>query len=429
MSDKEWGFDTLQIHAGQTPDSATGARAVPIYQTTSYVYESAEDAAALFALEKPGFIYTRINNPTVAVLEDRLTALEQGAGALAFASGMAAITAAVQCVCSPGDEIVSASTLYGGTHTLFSARLPQRIGVMARLVDPDDLGAIEAAINNRTKLIYIETIGNPNINIPDIKAIAEIAHRHGLPLVADNTFGTPYLITCKNHGVDIVVHSLTKYIGGHGTSVGGAIVDLGTFDWHNPRFTEFTHPDTTYHGIVYADVPAPFATKARVQLLRDFGACISPFNAFLILQGLETLSLRLDRHCRNALAAATFLKNHPAVEWVNFPPLAGDTYHARACRYFPKGAGSILSFGVKGGLQAGKNMINALKLFSLLANVADARSLVIHPASTTHSQLMETELKAAGVAPEMVRLSIGLEDEKDIINDLDQALRACREVE
>jgi O-acetylhomoserine (thiol)-lyase len=429
MSSSEWGFDTLQIHAGQTPDSATGSRAVPIYQTTSYVYESAEDAAALFALQKPGYIYTRINNPTVAVLEDRLTALEKGAGAMAFASGMAAITAAVQCVCGPGDEIVSASTLYGGTHTLFSARLLPRFGVTAHLVDPDDLAAIEAAINSKTKLVYIETIGNPNINIPDIEAIAAIAHRHGLPLVADNTFGTPYLIRCRDHGVDIVVHSLTKYIGGHGTSVGGAIVDLGTFDWHNPRFPEFTQPDATYHGIVYADVPAPFATKARIQLMRDFGACISPFNAFLILQGLETLSLRLDRHCRNALAAAAFLKNHPAVKWVHFPLLEGDPYHARALRYFPKGAGAILSFGVKGGLQAGRKLINALKLFSLLANVADVRSLVIHPASTTHSQLTEDELKAAGVAPEMLRLSIGLEDEKDILGDLDQALRASQKEE
>lgn len=414
------GFETLQLHAGQTPDSQTGSRAVPIYQTTSYVYPSAEDAAAVFTGAQPGFVYSRIDNPTVDVLEKRIAALEDGVAAVAFASGMAAISAAVMTLCAPGDELVCASTLYGGTYTLLSSRILQVSGVKAHLVNPDDLAALEGAIGPATRAVYIETIGNPGINIPDIEAIAAIAHRHGLPLVVDNTFGTPYLIRVKDHGADVVAVSLTKYCGGHGTSVGGALIDLGTFDWHG--FRGFAEPDASNHGIVYADTQAPFAVKARTQILRDFGACLSPFNAFLILQGLETLSLRLERHCSNACAVAAFLNDHPLVAWVHYPALPGDAYHARAEKYFPRGCGAILSFGVKGGAEAGRRVMNRVKLFSLLANVADAKSLIIHPASTTHGQLSESELLAAGVAPEMVRLSVGLETAEDLIADLKQAL-------
>ncbi len=424
MSHHAYGFDTLQLHGGQHPDGQTGARAVPIYQSTSFCYDSAEDAAAVFSGETPGFTYSRIVNPTVQVLEERITLLEQGVATVCFASGMGAISAAILALCSAGDEVVAMSTLYGGTYTLFSGRLKEICGITVHFVDIDNFAAVENAINEKTKCVYIETIGNPAANIPEIETLADIAHRHGLPLVADNTFGTPYLITCKNHGIDIVAHSLTKYMGGHGTSLGGSVTDLGTFDFHNPRFPLFTTPDKANHDIIYANQPAPVATRLRTQTIRDFGACLSPFNAFLILLGIETLSLRVDRHIKNAYAVAEFLEDHTAVSYVHYPSLPGDPYYQRAQKYFPKGAGAIMSFGVMGGLPAGKKLMNHVKLFSILANVADAKSLIIHPASTTHGQLTQAELKLAGVAPELVRLSIGLEDINDIIHDLQVALEA-----
>ena len=428
MSKKSYHFNTLQLHAGHTPDPVTHSRAVPIYQTTSYTFDDADHAADLFALKTPGNIYTRIMNPTTDVLEQRLTALEGGVGALVTASGMAAIFYAILNIAKAGDEIIAANTLYGGTYTLFAERLPSQYGIKTHLVDIDDLAGLEASINEKTKALYFETIGNPNINVADIEALAKLAHKHGLPVIVDNTFGTPYLINLKSFGVDIVVYSLTKYIGGHGTSIGGAIIDNGIFDWKSGRFPDFTAPDQTYHGVVYADIPgnAGYVTKARVQLLRDTGACISPFNAFLILQGLETLSLRVERHCENAEKIAEFLANHPAVSWVNYPTLKDNKYHARAKKYLPNGAGGILTFGIKGGLAAGRKFINALDLFSLLANVGDAKSLVIHPASTTHGQLSETQLAEAGISADMVRLSIGLEDVRDLIDDLDTALKASQ---
>lgn len=424
MKKESLHFDTLQLHAGQSPDIATNSRAVPIYQTTSYNFNDAKHAADLFALKESGNIYTRIMNPTTDVLEKRLAALEGGVGALVTSSGMSAISYAIFNIAKSGDEIIAASTLYGGTYTLFNDRLLNQYGIKVHLVDPDDLKAIEHSINDKTKAIYIETIGNPTINIPDIKKIADIAHQNNLPLITDNTFGTPYLINMKSHGVDIVVYSLTKYIGGHGTSIGGAIIDNGTFDWSSGRFSDFTTPDSTYHGIVYADIDnnAGYITKARVQLLRDTGACISPFNSFLILQGLETLSLRVERHCQNAEKVAQYLTSNDAVTWVNYPKLKDSKYYDRAKKYLPNGVGGILTFGIKGDIDAGRKFINSLEIFSLLANVADAKSLVIHPASTTHAQLSSDALKATGVPPDMVRLSIGLEDIRDLISDLDQAL-------
>lgn len=428
MSEKKLHFNTLQLHAGHTPDKDTLSRAVPIYQTTSYLFENSQHAADLFSLAKPGNIYTRIMNPTTDVLEKRLAALEDGVGALAFASGMAAIMATIMNLAKSGDEIVSITTLYGGTYTLFNDRLESQYGIKVHLVDPDDLDKLKSSINEKTKLVYIETIGNPNINIPDIEAIAAIAHAHNLPLVADNTFGTPYLIQLKDFGVDIAVHSLTKYIGGHGNSIGGIIIDYGTFDWTSGRFDGFTTPDQTYHDIVYArDIgAAAFIIKARVQMLRDSGACLSPFNSFLILQGLETLSLRVERHCSNAMKVAEFLNGHPAVTWINYPGLKDDKYYERAQKYFPKGVGAILTFGIKGDADAGRIFIDELKIFSLLANVADSKSLVIHPASTTHAQLSDDGLRAAGVLPEMVRLSVGLEDIRDLISDLNNALEVSQ---
>lgn len=424
MSNTNLHFSTLQLHAGQSPDSATNSRAVPIYQTTSYTFDDAQHAANLFDLKEPGNIYTRIMNPTTDVLEKRLAALEGGVGALVTSSGMAAISYAVFNIAKSGDEIIAASTLYGGTYTLFNDRLPNQYGIKTHLVNPDNLQEIKDKINKKTRAIYIEAIGNPNINIPDIEAIAQIAHENNLPLIVDNTFGTPYLIKLKNHGADIVVHSLTKYIGGHGTSVGGAIVDMGTFDWNSGRFGGFTSPDETYHGIVYADLEgnAGYITKARIQLLRDTGACISPFNAFLILQGLETLSIRVERHCENAMKIAHYLQAHDSVTWINYPALEDNEYYDRAQKYFPRGVGGILTFGIKGSIEQGRKFIDSLELFSLLANVADAKSLVIHPASTTHAQLSEEALIETGITPDMVRLSIGLEDARDLIADLDQAL-------
>lgn len=425
--EKKLKFDTLQVHAGQEPDPTTGSRAVPIYQTTSYVFENADHAADLFSLKESGNIYTRIMNPTTDVFEKRMAALEGGVGALAVASGSAAITYAILNIAGAGDEIVSASTLYGGTYNLFSATLP-KIGIKTVFVDPDDPENFRKAINSKTKALYVETIGNPVINIVDLEKIAEIAHENGIPLIVDNTFGTPYLIRPIEYGADIVVHSATKYIGGHGTSIGGVIVDSGNFDWAaSGKFPEFTEPDPSYHGIKYAEVlgPVAYIIKARVQLLRDTGAAISPFNSFLLLQGLETLSLRVEKHVQNSKRIAEYLNNHPLVEWVNYPSLKGNKYYDLAQKYLPKGAGSIFTFGIKGGLEAGRKFINSLKIFSLLANVADAKSLVIHPASTTHAQLSEEDQKAAGVSPEMIRLSIGIEDVEDLIDDLDQALNAA----
>ena len=416
------GFDTLQLHAGQTPDSQTGARAVPIYQTTSYCYPSAAAAADVFSGKAEGFTYTRIENPTVGTLEQRVCALEKGAGCVAFASGMAAISAAIFALCGHGDHIVAIRTLYGGTYTLLDARLPQICNIETTFVDPDDTAALEGAIRGSTKLIYLETVCNPNINVPDFAAIKAIARRHGLPLVLDNTFGMPPIFDAKAAGADVVIHSLSKYAGGHGNSIGGAVVDMGTFDFDSDRFPYYTRPDPQNGGIVYAAQPAPVATRLRCQMIREFGACLSPMNAFLILQGLETLSLRIRRHCENALAVAQFLESHPAVAYVHYPSLPGDKYHDRALRYLPNGAGAILSFGVKGGLKAGRAFIDRLELFSLLANVADAKSLVIHPASTTHGQMDERQLLAAGVAPELIRLSVGLENAADLIADLKQAL-------
>ncbi len=425
MSERKLKFDTLQVHAGQKPDPTTGSRAVPIYQTTSYVFENSQHAADLFALKRPGNIYTRIMNPTNDVFEQRVAALEGGIGALAVASGSAAITYSILNIAGAGDEIVAASTLYGGTYNLFSTTLP-RLGIKTAFVNPDDTRNFQNAVNSKTKAIYIESIGNPGTNLVDIEAVAKIAHDNGIPLIIDNTFGTPYLIRPIEFGADIVVHSATKFIGGHGTSIGGVIVDSGKFDWAaSGKFPTFTEPDTSYHGLRYAqDVgAAAFITKARVQLLRDTGAALAPLNSFLFLQGLETLSLRVERHVSNAKKIAEFLSNHPQVSWVNYPSLKGNKYYDLASKYFPKGASSIFTFGIKGGAEAGKKFSDSLEIFSLLANVADVKSLVIHPASTTHSQLSEEELIASGAAPELVRLSIGIEDVEDLIYDIDQALK------
>lgn len=427
MSKRKYGFDTLQVHGGQKPDPTTGSRAVPIYQTTSYVFNDVDHAANLFALKESGNIYTRIMNPTTDVLEQRIAALEGGVGALAVASGSAAITYAILNITEAGDEIVAANTLYGGTYNLLAVTLP-RLGIKTIFTDPDDPENFKQAITAKTKAIYIETLGNPGINIIDIEAVAAIAHEHGIPLIVDNTFATPYLNRPFDFGADIVVHSATKFIGGHGTTIGGIIVDSGKFDWAaSGKFPGLTQPDPGYHNIVYTDASGPqaYIVKARVQLLRDTGACISPFNAFLLLQGLETLSLRLEKHVSNARMIAEFLQAHPCVSWVNYPDLPGSKYYQLARKYLPKGAGAIFTFGIKGGVEQGKRFINKLELFSLLANVADAKSLVIHPASTTHSQLTTEEQLKAGVTPDMIRLSVGIEDPEDLIYDLDQALKTA----
>jgi O-acetylhomoserine (thiol)-lyase len=424
MSNRRLGFDTLQVHAGQKPDPTTGSRAVPIYQTTSYVFRDTEHGANLFALKEPGNIYTRIMNPTNDVFEQRIAALEGGVAALAVASGSAAITYSILNIAGAGDEIVSASTLYGGTYNLFSVTLP-KLGINTVFVDPDEPENFRKAINEKTKALYIETVGNPGINIIDIEAVAKIAHENNIPLIVDNTFGTPYLIRPIEFGADVVVHSATKFIGGHGTSIGGVVVDSGKFDWAaGGKFPGLTEPDPSYHGVVYTrDVgAAAYIIKMRVQLLRDTGAAISPFNAFLLLQGLETLSLRVSKHVENAKAVANYLNNHPQVAWVNYPGLENNKYHKLAEKYMPKGPGSIFTFGIKGGLDAAVKFIDSLEIFSLLANVADAKSLVIHPASTTHSQLSPEDQKAAGVTPDQIRLSIGIEDADDLIYDLEQAL-------
>lgn len=425
MSDHIYKFDTLQVHAGQTPDSATGARAVPIYQTTSYVFKNAEHAENLFALKEFGNIYTRIMNPTTDVLEQRIAALEKGVAALATASGSAAITYSILNIAGCGDEIVAASTLYGGTYNLFSYTLP-KLNINTIFVDPDDPENFRKAINAKTKAIFIETIGNPGANIIDIEKVAEIAHENKIPLIVDNTFGTPYLIRPIEFGADIVVHSATKFIGGHGSSIGGLIVDSGKFDWEGSgKFPDLTEPDPSYHGVSYTkDIgAAAYIIKARVQLLRDTGASMSPFNAFLFLQGLETLSLRVKKHVYNTRKIVEFLIGNPRVSWVNYPETEGSRYYELSKKYLPNGAGSIFTFGIKGGLDEAKKFIDSLNIFSLLANVADVKSLVIHPATTTHSQLSAKDQLSAGVTPDQIRLSIGIEDEEDLIYDIDQALK------
>lgn len=423
MTEKEYQFETIQVHGGHTPDGDTNSRAVPIYQTTSYTFDDTQDAADKFSLSKAGNIYTRITNPTTAVLEERLNELEGGVGAVAVASGSAAITYAIQNIASAGDHIVSAASLYGGTFNLFTHTLPE-FGITTTFVDSENLANFEAAIQENTKAIFVETIGNPLTNVADLEALSEIAHKNGLPLIVDNTFATAYLNRPFDFGADIVVYSATKFIGGHGVALGGVIIDSGKFDWTNGKFPKLVNPDPSYHGLSYTkDVgAAAYITRIRVSLLRDTGAAISPFNSFLLILGLETLSLRLERHVENALKVAEFLVKHPKVEWVSYPGLPTDRYYELGQKYLPKGAGSVFTFGVKGGAAAGKELINNVKLFSLLANVGDAKSLIIHPASTTHAQLNEAELLATGTSPELIRLSIGLENISDIIEDLDQAL-------
>ena len=424
MKERKLSFDTLQVHGGQEPDPVTNSRAVPIYQTTSYVFNDTEHAANLFALKEFGNIYTRIMNPTTDVFEKRMAALEGGVAALATASGSSAITYSILNIAGAGDEIIAASTLYGGTYNLFSITLP-KLGIKTHFVNPDNLDGFQDAINEKTKAIFIESIGNPGINIIDIEKVAKIAHDNDLPLIVDNTFATPYLLKPIEYGADIVVHSATKFIGGHGTSIGGIIIDAGNFNWiKGNRFKEFSTPDKSYHGIVYSEAFGNLAyiIKARVQLLRDTGASISPFNAFMFIQGLETLSLRVEKHVFNAKEIANFLIQNKNVTWVNYPSLENNKYHELALKYLPKGAGSIFTFGIKGGLDAGKKFIESLEIFSHLANVADAKSLVIHPASTTHQQLSKEEQHTAGVTEDMIRLSIGIEAVDDLIYDLEQAL-------
>jgi len=415
-------LETLALHGGQKPDPTTGSRAVPIYQTTSYAFRDTDHAAALFSLSEPGNIYTRIMNPTTDVFEQRLALLEGGVGALGVASGQAAETYAILNVAEAGDNIVSATSLYGGTYNLLHHTLP-RWGVQTRFVDASDPENFRNAVDDRTKAFYLESIGNPKLEIADLAAISAIAKEFGIPVIVDNTTATPLLFRPLEHGADIVVHSATKFIGGHGTTIGGVIVDGGKFDWASGRFPQYTTPDQSYHGLRFADLgAAAFILKARVQLLRDFGACISPFNSFLLLQGLETLPLRIERHSQNALAVAQFLAEHPKVEWVNYPGLPSHESYARAQRYLPKGQGALVGFGIKGGAAAGKKFIDSLQLFSHLANIGDAKSLAIHPASTTHQQLTVEEQGLTGVTQDFVRLSVGIEAIEDILADLERAL-------
>lgn len=425
MKTKDLHFETLQLHAGQEQaDPTTDARAVPIYQTTSYVFHNSEHAAARFALQEPGNIYGRLTNPTQEVLEKRIAALEGGVAALAVASGAAAIAYAFQNITRAGDHIVVAKTIYGGSYNLLAHTLPAS-GVTTTFVEPSDVSNFERAIQENTKLIFIETLGNPNSNIIDIEEVARIAHSHKIPFIVDNTFGTPYLIRPAEHGADIIVHSATKFIGGHGTSLGGVIVDTGKFNWNDSgKFPQLTEPDPCYHGIRFTEVAgeAAYVTRIRAILLRDTGAAISPFNAFLLLQGLETLSLRVERHVENALKIVSYLNNHPKVESVHHPALPNHPDHALYLRYFPKGAGSIFTIDLKGGIKEAQQFIDNLKIFSLLANVADMKSLAIHPATTTHSQLNAEELEEQQIKPGTVRLSIGTEHIDDLIADIEQAL-------
>lgn len=428
MSDRperEFGFNTRSLHAGQRPDPATNARAVPIYQTTSFVFNDSAHAAALFGLQEFGNIYTRIMNPTNGAFEERMASLEGGIGALAVASGQAAQLLAVSSLCQAGDDIVSSATLYGGTYTQMDTTF-RRFGYNTVFVDPDDPENFRKAITEKTKLVYIETIANPRMNVVDIEAVAAIAHEAGVPLVVDNTFASPYLCRPLEHGADIIVHSATKFIGGHGTSIGGVIVDGGKFDWNNGKFPMLSEPSPGYHGMVFSETfgEMAFIIKCRVEGLRDLGPCMSPMNSFLFLQGLETLGMRMDRHCANSLAVARHLESSDKVTWVKHASLESSPYYPLACKYLPKGSGAVFTFGIKGGLEAGRKFIDALQLFSHLANVGDAKSLVIHPASTTHQQLSESDQAAAGITPDMVRLSIGLEDAEDLVWDIDQALAA-----
>jgi O-acetylhomoserine (thiol)-lyase len=429
MSDQHH-FETLQVHAGQEPAPGTNARAVPIYQTTSYTFNDAEHGARLFALEEFGNIYTRIMNPTTDVLEKRMAALEGGVAALATSSGQAAQFLAISTIAKAGDNIVSTSFLYGGTYNQFKVTLP-RLGIGVKFVDGDDPEDFRKAIDEQTKAIYVETMGNPQFNMPDFASLATIAHDHGIPLIVDNTFGCGgYLCRPIEYGADIVVQSATKWIGGHGTSIGGVIVDSGKFNWGNGKFPLFTEPSPGYHGLNFQEVFGPegnfgniaFIIRARVEGLRDLGMCLSPFNAFLLLQGLETLSLRVERHAANALALAKWLESHPQVEWVSYPGLTSHPYHQRAKKYLKNGFGCVLTFGIKGGLKAGKALIDHVKLASHLANVGDAKTLIIHPASTTHQQLSETEQISAGVTPSLIRVSVGIEHIDDIKMDFEQAL-------
>jgi O-acetylhomoserine (thiol)-lyase len=428
MTLKSPRFDTLSLHAGQRPDPATGARAVPIYQTTSYVFDDTEHAAGLFNLERVGHIYSRISNPTVAVLEERVCALEGGVGAVATASGQAALHLAIATLMGAGGHIVASARIYGGSHNMFMHTLP-RFGITTSLVDPRNPADFEQAITDTTRLVFAETLGNPGLEVLNIKAVAEVAHRYRLPLAIDSTFATPYLCRPIEHGADIVIHSATKFLGGHGVAIGGIVVDGGRFDWvASGKFPTMTQPYAGYHGIAFAEEfgPAAFIARARAEGLRDFGACMSPANAFYLLQGIETLPVRMARHVANAEAVARFLEHHAAVTWVKYPGLESHPDHALLLRQMPKGAGAIMSFGIKGGRKAGARLIERLKVFSHLANVGDAKSLVIHPASTTHQQMSLADLAKAGVGEELVRLSIGLEDPTDLTDDLAQALAASQ---
>ena len=423
MADREFGFETLCLHAGQIPDAQTGSRALPIYQTTSYVFDSTEHAASLFNLATFGNVYTRLSNPTTAVFEERVAALENGRAAVATASGQAAEMVAFLNLLQSGDHIVSSSKLYGGTYTMLNVNFA-KLGIESTLVDPDDPENFRKALKPNTKALFSETLGNPAINIIDIAAIAKIAREAGVPLIVDNTAASPYLCQPIAHGADIVVHSATKFLGGHGTTMGGVVVESGKFPWDNGKFPTMTEPSAGYHGVRFYETFGDFGftMKARMEILRVFGPALSPFNAWLLLQGIETLPVRMDRHCANAMLAAEFLQSHPKVGWVNYPGLPNSPYKPLADRYMPKGAGSLLAFGIRGGFDAGVRFIEALTFVSHLANIGDAKSLVIHPASTTHRQLDEEQQRRAGVPPDMVRLSIGLESANDILWDLEQAL-------
>jgi O-acetylhomoserine (thiol)-lyase len=426
MSEKQYRLETIAVHGGLQPDSATGARAVPIYQSTAYKFENTEHAANLFALKEQGYIYTRIHNPTVTVFEERVAQLEGGIGSLAVASGAAAITMAILNIAGAGDEIVSASTLYGGTYNLFANTLP-KYGIKTHFVDPSNPENFRAAITPKTKAIFAETIGNPSLHVLDIEAVADIAHEAGIPLIVDNTFATPYLCRPIEHGADIVIHSATKWLLGNGTTLGGIIVDGGKFDWNSPKFPDFITPDPSYHNLVYAEAlgPAAYIVKARVQLLRDLGPAISPFNAFQLNLGLETLHVRMKEHIANTRKVVEYLNNHPAVEWVLYPEHDAHPDKHLTKKYLPKGAGAIVVFGIKGGREAGTKLINHVKLWSHVANVGDAKSLIIHPASTTHQQLSAEDLKASGVTEDLIRLSVGIENVDDLIEDLEQAIEAA----
>ncbi|HZR67472.1 MAG TPA: O-acetylhomoserine aminocarboxypropyltransferase/cysteine synthase family protein [Burkholderiales bacterium] len=426
MADRKFGIETLALHAGQIPDPATGARAVPLYQTTSYVFDSADHAASLFNLQTFGNVYTRLSNPTTAVFEERMAALEGGRAALATATGQSAEMTAILTLCEAGDHIVSAATLYGGTYTLLEVNL-RKLGIETTFVNPDDPENFRRALTPRTKLVYCETLGNPLINIVDLEAVGRIAREAGVPLVVDNTVPSPALCRPFEWGADIIVHSATKYIGGHGTTMGGVVVESGKFPWGNGKFPGMTEPSRGYHGVIFHETFGDFGytMKARMETLRTFGPSISPFNAWMLLQGLETLPVRMEKHCANALAVAKFLQGHRGVSWVNYPGLESNKYHALAKKYLPKGASGLLNFGVKGGARAGEKFIEAATFMSHLANIGDAKTLIIHPASTTHRQMSEEEQAKAGVTPDMIRISVGLETLDDILWDIDNALSAA----